>query len=62
MASKTHETIEVGLVADKVTKGAVRFVENDGPLSVYLRKEQVEALGLKIEDGQTITITIAATS
>ena len=41
--------IQTTLVADKVTKGAVRFAEPDastaeGKLSIYLRKEMVEEL------------------
>lgn len=54
--------IEATLIADKVTKGAVRFTEakDEHPLSIYLRFEQVEALGLKAEEGAKVTVTIAA--
>ena len=54
--------IEARLVADKVTKGAVRFVEPDAdeyPLNLYLRLEQVEALGIKPSVGEAITVTVA---
>ena len=52
--------IVLRLVADKVTKGAVRFTEQDSetPLSVYLRYEQVESLGKSLSVGQAITVEI----
>jgi len=55
--------ITTTLVADKVTKGAVRFTEpealmGDTPLSIYLRKEMVEALGLEAEEGKAVKITL----
>jgi hypothetical protein len=56
------KTIEVKLVADRVTKGAVRFTEatDDHPLSVYLRKEQATALGVEIAEGAEIKLAISA--
>jgi hypothetical protein len=51
------------VVADKVTKGAVRFTEPSGedyPLSIYLRKEMVETLGLTAEEGVSLTLTLEA--
>lgn len=53
------------LDADKVTKGAVRFTEPEAasdeyPLSIYLRKETVEALGLKAEEGESLKLSIEA--
>jgi len=56
-------TIEAPLVADRVTKGAVRFTElttEEWPLNIYLRKEQVEALGLEAAEGITIKLTVEA--
>lgn len=54
--------ITAKLVADKVTKGAVRFTEPDAtedtPLSIYLRKETVAELGLPAEEGTALTLTI----
>jgi hypothetical protein len=60
--TKAAKKIEVTLVADRVTKGAVRFVEDteEWPLNIYLRKEQVEALGVKVEEGEAISISIEA--
>lgn len=59
----TPKVIEVPLVADRVTKGAVRFMEETDdqyPLNVYLRKEQVAELGVQAEVGQTITLSLSA--
>jgi hypothetical protein len=53
--------IEVELLADRITPGAVRFMEPgaaDEPLSVYLKKRQVEALGLPIDEGTKILVVI----
>lgn len=52
--------IEIELVADRVTKGAVRFMQDtpDFPINVYLRKEQVAELGLEAVEGATISVTI----
>lgn len=55
--------ITTTLVADKVTKGAVRFAEPEAlmgetPLSIYLRKEMVEALGLVAEEGSILKLTL----
>lgn len=55
--------LKVTLVADKVTPGTVRFTEPEGegrerPLSIYLPKVEVEALGLPVEEGISITLTI----
>lgn len=61
MAKVKNGKIEVELLADRVTPGAVRFMEPgeaDAPLSVYLRKEQVEALGLPIDEGAKILVVI----
>jgi hypothetical protein len=61
--TKAAPKIETQLVADRVTKGAVRFVEESDeqyPLNIYLRKEQVDALGVEAVVGQTITLTIEA--
>jgi hypothetical protein len=62
--SKTQsKSIEVTLVADRVTKGAVRFVEekvDTFPLNIYLRKEQVSDLGIEAAEGQEIQLTIEA--
>lgn len=58
--------ITATLVADKVTKGAVRFTEPEAtigetPISIYLRKEMVEFAGLDSEaEGTTVTLTLAA--
>jgi len=57
-------SIEVELVADKVTKGSVRFMEEDTGLqdfllNVYLRKERVQELGLEPVVGQRLTMTLA---
>jgi hypothetical protein len=56
--------LEVELIADKVTKGAVRFMQagarEDFPMSIYLRKPQVEALGLPVEEGAKILILVYA--
>jgi hypothetical protein len=63
MAEVQNRKIDVELVADRVTKGAVRFMEpgnGPDPLSVYLRKGQVEALGLPIAEGSTILAVIYA--
>ncbi len=50
--------IEVVMPTEKVTKGAVKFAENDPntewPLNIYLRKEQVAELG----GAKTIKVTI----
>jgi len=56
--------IEARLIADRVTKGAVRFTQSASdeivyPLSIYLRHEQVETLGLKSAIGQAVTVTVA---
>jgi len=55
------------LVADKVTQGAVRFTEaadteapEKRPLNLYLRIEEVEALGLKPSVGEAIIVKIDA--
>jgi hypothetical protein len=60
--TKAAKKIEAVLVADRVTKGAVRFVEDaeEWPLNIYLRKEQVETLGLKAEEGESISLVIEA--
>jgi hypothetical protein len=55
--------ITTTLVADKVTKGAVRFVETEAlvgetPLSIYLRKEMVEYLDLRAEEGETVKLSL----
>ena len=55
------------LAAGKVTKGAVRFdevnpVDPDWPVNVYLRKEQVEELGIAPAMGVTITLEITPSS
>lgn len=54
--------IELELTADRVTKGAVRFMQDtpDFPINVYLRKEQVAELGLEAVEGAVITLTIEA--
>jgi hypothetical protein len=60
---KPAEKIEVQLVADRVTKGAVRFMEQNGsdfPLNIYLRKAQVETLGIQAAEGETINLIIEA--
>lgn len=61
MADAKNGKFEVELLADRVTKGAVRFVEpgdGDDPLSVYLRKHQVEELGLPIVEGAALKMTL----
>lgn len=60
--AKAPKEIQTTLVADKVTKGAVRFSEDkaDWPLNIYLRKEQVAELGVEAEEGATITLTLSA--
>lgn len=60
MAEKPSNLIVV-LTADRVTKGAVRFMQetDEYPINLYLRKEQVEALGLPIAEGSKIGVTIA---
>jgi hypothetical protein len=52
--------MKITLTADRVTKGAVRFVENkeDWPINIYLRKEQVSELGLEAAEGQKVSVTI----
>lgn len=53
--------LAVELIADKVTKGSVRFMETgsaDWPLNVYLRKEQVAELGLPLVEGSAVTLTL----
>ncbi len=60
MATKKTKEISATLVADRVTKGAVRFMEqsDEWPLNIYLRKEQVEQLGIKAEEGSEISVAI----
>jgi hypothetical protein len=61
MARIEDGVLTAKLVADKVTPGAVRFTEpdvEDRPLSIYLRKEQVEALGATPDVGTEITLTL----
>ena len=65
---KEHEVAEVNngkleavLLADRITPGAVRFTEpgdEDFPLSVYLKKPQVEALGLPLVEGSAILVVL----
>jgi len=59
MAAKQFEIV---LTSDRVTKGAVRFIEEnvDYPISIYLRKEQVEELGLEVGLGKELRVTIKA--
>jgi hypothetical protein len=57
--------ITATLVADKVTKGAVRFTEPEAtigetPISIYLRNEMVEFMGRSPEDAPAITLTIVS--
>ena len=56
--------LEIRLEADRVTKGAVRFVDPTSteawPLQIYLRKEQVAALGVALEEGAAISLRIEA--
>lgn len=62
MTPAKAKKISTTLVADRVTKGAVRFMEktDDFPLNVYLRKEQVEQLGLEAAEGVELTLTLSA--
>jgi hypothetical protein len=55
-------SLNVELVADRVTKGAVRFMQDtpDFPINVYLRKEQVAELGIEAVEGAVISVTIDA--
>lgn len=59
---KVKGAIELELTADRVTKGAVRFMQDakDFPVNIYLRKEQVAELGLEAAEGVSITVTIEA--
>ena len=55
--------ITTTLVADKVTKGAVRFAEPEAtigetPISIYLRNEMVEFLGRDPVDPPLVKLTI----
>lgn len=53
--------IEVILTADRVTKGAVRFVDKsveDFPMNIYLRKTQCAELGIEPVIGAQITLAI----
>jgi hypothetical protein len=57
--------ITTTLVADKVTKGAVRFAEPEAtigetPISIYLRNEMIEFMGRSPEDAPAITLTIVS--
>ena len=42
----------------RAPSGSMEPGEADAPLSVYLRKEQVEALGLPIDEGAKILVVI----
>jgi hypothetical protein len=61
---KVTGKIEVELAADRVTKGAVRFMQDtpEFPINVYLRKAQCEELGVETVEGATIKLTIEAGS
>jgi len=55
--------ITTTLDPDKETPGTIRFtepdtVEGERPLSIYLPKETIEALGLTTEDGKTASIKL----
>jgi uncharacterized Zn finger protein (UPF0148 family) len=60
---EAHMPITTTLDPDKETPGTIRFTEPDAvegerPLSIYLPKEIIEALGLTTEDGATASIKL----
>lgn len=56
MPAAAKKEVKMEMAVEKETKSMVRFKETDEdrPITLYLRKDQVEALGKDVEDIEVI--------